>query len=214
MNGGGIQNQARGAVGHVQVYVKLLVHALDDIHGKAGGEQARAVAVHGIGPFLQQGGRMAGFVFYQPYGAIFHYVGYGQVHVLANRYHQGVAASGGIHLVLLMVQAQGISYYIVEREVYIVGMVGKHRSQMRAHGGRQGYLRTQTQFGFQLCGYVGYQLELIINPQVFSAVALVLVYEAASGENRSQGHEPKADMFPVVQHYLPLTFWDCAFFWG
>ena len=134
-------------------------------------------------------------------------IGRGQMHILTHGQVEGITGLIGIHDVLIVLQADRVSLGIVEREVDVVGEVGKHIAQIVAQSLCNLQIGQRGELGFNLGGHVSDQLQVVINFSLLTAVTLVLVNHRAPYED---SHEscPRQDISydtTQSQRYLLLN---------
>ena len=107
--------------------------------------------------------------------------------ILTTRQIDGVTHLVGIHLVLLMVQTGEIALDVVEREVQVAGIVGKDRSGIILQGLDEVGIGPAVELLLEFDGQVGHQMQVVVQLQVFTAVAQVVVDDRAGGEADCKG---------------------------
>ena len=125
----GVDDKCRSTVRHIQMHAEILVDALQHLHLLTGGEKACGMRWNGVGLVLEQDGAVTAIVVHQVHQIVVHKVGSGQMHVFTHRQVQRIAGLVGVHDVFVVLQAQRISMRVVERQVHIVGVVGKDIAQ-------------------------------------------------------------------------------------
>ena len=125
----GVDDKCRSTVRHIQMHTEILVDALQHLHLLTGGEKACGMRGNGVGLVLKQDRMVTALVVHQIHQIIVHKIGSGQMHVFTHRQVQRIAGLVGVHDVLVVLQAQRISMRVVERQVHVMGVVGKDVTQ-------------------------------------------------------------------------------------
>lgn len=128
----GVDDEGRGTVCHVEVYVEVLAHPLQHVHLQSCREQACGVRREGVGIDLPELGGVAVFVGDEVDHDILHQVGGSQMHVLAHGQIERVTCLVGIHHVLVVLQPNEITLSVVEGEVDVVGKIGEDGGKILA----------------------------------------------------------------------------------
>ena len=181
-----IQHKGSSAVGHIQVYLELLVFPFLHVHQGTGRKDTLPMRREGIGHLLLEMTACTGVVIFQREGAVILQVGQSQMPVLVNRNVKGIAGLAGIHDVTLMMQANLFSLNIVERQVYVVGAAGENVAKVRLQGRCHGNIGIQTEFRLQLGGNVGLQQEFVLQLVFCFTDNQVLIHQAAGPEGRQR----------------------------
>lgn len=113
-----------------------------------------------------------------------------QVHILSHRQVQLVAGLVGIHDVLVVLKTGRIALSVVEREVYIVGKVGKHVREVGSQSLGNVQVGLGGKLGFQLSGHVGNQSELVLHLSLLTAIAQIIVDSRTSHQRNRQNNTP------------------------
>ena len=125
----GVDDKCRSTVRHIQMHTEILVDALQHLHLLTGSEKSCGMRGNGVGLVLIQDGAVTAVIVHQVHQIVVHKVGSGQMHVFTLRQVQRIAGLVGVHDVLVVLQAQRISLCVVERQVHVVGVVGKDATQ-------------------------------------------------------------------------------------
>ena len=185
-----INHDGGSGIGHIQVYIEILAYALLDIHGKAGSEKPGGMGRQGVPYHLVQLFIMATFSILHFNHLVVQNIGQRRVHIMMNGDVQRIAGLVGVHDVLFVVQTQGVSHYVVEREVHVMGIIGKNVLEVFPDGKCCGQFQLGTDGGLRLGGnfraYVGDQREGIIQVVLGSAITHILIHQAAAGKSCSQ----------------------------
>ena len=107
--------------------------------------------------------------------------------VLTTGQVDGVTHLVGIHLVLLVMQTGKVALGVVEREVQIAGIVSEHRSSIILQGFDKIGICPSVELLLEFDGQVGHQMQVIVQLQVFAAIAQVIVDNRAGGEASCKG---------------------------
>lgn len=203
---GSIVNHQRGsAVCHVQVDVEGLAHVPEDVHGKAGREQAGRVGIDdlrvSLAFFLEQVGTMAEFFSLKVDLGVVHDVGNGEVHVFADRDMKDVTGLVCVYDVREVVQHGHRLVHVVEREIYVVCVVRENVLQICPKGGCHAYVCIQAEHGINFSLYVGYETHFIADIELVGTVTEVLVHQIATGggEQETQYAEKAFHIFMVTK---------------
>ena len=120
-----VDEQCRSTVGHIKVYVEVLVDTFEYLHGLTGCEESCRVRVDGVSAVLLQMRGMTALIANQFDEWIVNNIGNGQMHVLSFGQVEGIAGLIGVHDMLVVLQSERVALRIVEREVDVVCEVGE-----------------------------------------------------------------------------------------
>ena len=166
-----VNHQHSSSIGHIKVYVKGLIDTVLDIHIVTGSEQTRGLRGNGVAIYLRQMCPMAKLCIEGIHALFLLYISCRQMLVVTTGNVQSVRLLLTVHVVLVVFQTDGVTRHVVEREVYIVGIVTEDGTQVCLQRRCQLEVGQKFQVGRQLC------LQLRLN--VCHKIQLVVYLEAA-----------------------------------
>ena len=104
------------------------------------------------------------------------------MHILTHWQIERIALLVGIHDMLVVLQSRHGTLCIVERQIHVVGIVGKDTAEVLLQGMCQANLQLGRQLRLDFGGHIGHQTQLVVHLQLLAVVAVrqIVINDGAS----------------------------------